>query len=171
MIVEKATRQRFRTYPYSYLRQAGCNCKVTFCDEKGWNLSPVYGLTRTSEADWPAGCARTAAAMVWAREDVTCSRTLPGPWAVSIRRFCCRKCFQNGRYNVALLLAVSHVVFFDMMDTMRLHLSDSHQANVMEILLCLQEASGGPLVAQINQVKALRWPPVFLFLIYTGAYF
>ena len=43
------------------------------------------------------------------------------------------------------------------MDTMRLHLSDLHQANVMDVLLCLQEASGGPLVAQINQVKALRW--------------
>ena len=51
----------------------------------------------------------------------------------------------------------SVMLFFDMMDTMRLHLSDLHQANVMDVLLCLQEASGGPLVAQINQVKALRW--------------
>ena len=48
-------------------------------------------------------------------------------------------------------------VFFDMLDTMRLHLSDLHQSNLMDVLLCLQEASGGPLVAQINQVKALRW--------------
>ena len=44
-----------------------------------------------------------------------------------------------------------------MLDTMRLQLSDLHQAHVMDVLLCLQEASGGPLVAQINQVKALRW--------------
>ena len=51
----------------------------------------------------------------------------------------------------------SVMLFFDMMDTMRLHLSDLHQANVMDVLLCLQEASGGPLMAQINQVKALRW--------------
>ena len=51
----------------------------------------------------------------------------------------------------------SVMLFFDMMDTMRLQLSDLHQAHVMDVLLCLQEASGGPLVAQINQVKALRW--------------
>ena len=51
----------------------------------------------------------------------------------------------------------SVMLFFDVMDTMRLHLSDLRQANVMDVLLCLQEASGGPLVAQINQVKALRW--------------
>ena len=49
------------------------------------------------------------------------------------------------------------MLFFDMMDTMHLQLSALHQAHVMDVLLCLQEASGGPLVAQINQVKALRW--------------
>ena len=38
-----------------------------------------------------------------------------------------------------------------------MHLSKLHQAHVMDVLLCLQEASGGPLVAQMNQVKALRW--------------
>ena len=51
----------------------------------------------------------------------------------------------------------SVMLFFDMLDTMRLQLSDLYQAHVMDVLLCLQEASGGPLVAQINQVKALRW--------------
>ena len=51
----------------------------------------------------------------------------------------------------------SVVLFFDMMETMHLQLSALHQAHVMDVLLCLQEASGGPLVAQINQVKALRW--------------
>ena len=51
----------------------------------------------------------------------------------------------------------SVVLFFDMMDTMHLQLSALHQAHVMDVLLCFQEASGGPLVAQINQVKALRW--------------
>ena len=43
------------------------------------------------------------------------------------------------------------------MDAMHLQLSALRQAHVMDVLLCLQEASGGPLVAQINQVKALRW--------------
>ena len=51
----------------------------------------------------------------------------------------------------------SVMLFFDMMDTMHMQLSALRQAHVMDILLCLQEASGGPLVAQINQVKALRW--------------
>ena len=51
----------------------------------------------------------------------------------------------------------SVMLFFDMMDTMHMQLSELHQAHVMDVLLCLQEASGGPLVAQINQVKALRW--------------
>ena len=51
----------------------------------------------------------------------------------------------------------SVMLFFDMMETMHLQLSALHQAHVMDVLLCLQEASGGPLVAQINQVKALRW--------------
>ena len=51
----------------------------------------------------------------------------------------------------------SVMLFFGMLDTMPLQLSDFNQANVMDVLPCLQEASGGPLVAQTNQVKALRW--------------
>ena len=68
----------------------------------------------------------------------------------------------------------SVMLFFDMLDTMGLQLSDLRQANVMDVLLCLQEASGGPLVAQINQVKlcaGMFGPQVFLSRIYTGACF
>ena len=39
----------------------------------------------------------------------------------------------------------SVMLFFDMRDTVRLHLSDLHQANVMDVPLCLQEASRRPL--------------------------
>ena len=64
----------------------------------------------------------------------------------------------SGMADTTLLRCLRSVMlFFDMLDTMRLQLSDLHQAHVMDVLLCLQEASGGPLVAQINQVKALRW--------------
>ena len=56
-----------------------------------------------------------------------------------------------------MLSRMADTTFFDMLDTMRLQLSDLQQAHVMDVLPCLQEASGGPLVAQINQVKALRW--------------
>ena len=52
----------------------------------------------------------------------------------------------------------SVMLFFDMMDAMHMQLSELHQAHVMDVLLCLQEASGGPLVAQINQVKASGIP-------------
>ena len=51
----------------------------------------------------------------------------------------------------------SVTLFFDMLDTMCLQRPDLHQAHVMDVLLCLQEASGGLLVAQMNQLKALRW--------------
>ena len=83
-------------------------------------------------------------------------RTLPGLEQRAQGNSSVSNAFTYGRYHLASLLR-SVMLFFDMTDTMRLQLSDLHQAHVMDVLLCLQEASGGPLVAQINQVKALRW--------------
>ena len=158
---------------------------------QGDPLSPCDGLSIISARTRVASVSSTPRLETSASRHSANWRKVLGLWSALVsRRSHCSEHFAGAltsEYKEVLLSQMlsrmadttllrylrSVMLFFDMMDTMHMQLSELHQAHVMDVLLCLQEASEKPLVAQINQVKALRTfgPRVSLSRTYMGAYF